>query len=440
MYNVGFISLGCSKNLVNCEQMIFLAKNAGHNIKPDIENCDVVVINTCGFIEDAKKEALENIFEVASLKKEGKVKKIIVAGCLCERYKNDIVNELFEVDGFLGVGSFEKINDAIKSVMKNEKFISFDNKDNIQIEGERAIQTPKPTAYLKIADGCNNNCSYCAIPKIRGRYKSRKMQSIIDEAKSLAKDGYKEIILIAQDTTNYGCDIYGKKMLPSLLKELDKIDGIKWIRILYLYPDKITDELLDVMASGKKIVNYVEMALQHASKNVLKRMHRPGDDKYLLDVINKIKNKIKGVTIRTTFISGFPGETDEDFEILCNFVKAARFDKMGVFTYSREENTPAYDFDDQIDESIKQRRKMILEDIQSEIAKKSLESHIEKCYDVIIEGFDRLTNLYYGRSEFLCPDIDEKIFISSEKPLIIGQFYKAKITQIIDFDLFAEII
>ncbi len=437
---VGFIALGCAKNQVNTEIMIASVKNAGYTITGEPEMSDVTVINTCGFIEDAKKEALDTIFEVAQLKAEGKLSKIIVCGCLSERYQEDIAEELYEVDGFLGVGSFDRIVEAIERVLNGERVTMFDDLKNIQIDGERMLITPYYSAYLKIADGCSNRCAYCAIPLIRGNYKSRTMENIIAEAKTLAEGGTKELIVIAQDTTNYGIDIYGERKLASLLKELCKIDGIEWIRIMYMYPDKITDELIEVIKTEKKIVKYIEMPIQHASGNVLSAMNRPGNDKSLLETVKKLKSEIDSVVLRTTIMVGFPGEEDEDFEILCNFIKEAQFDKLGVFQFSPEQDTPAFDMAGQIPEEIKASRAETVELIQSTIVEKKQTELIGKTFDVICEGYDRYGECYFGRSFMEAPDIDGKIFFTSLSPVKAGEFVKVKLTETMDFELIGEMV
>ncbi len=435
---VGFIALGCAKNQVNTEIMIAAVKNAGYTITGEPEMSDVTVINTCGFIEDAKKEALDTIFEVAQLKKEGKLSKIIVCGCLSERYKDDIAQELYEVDGFLGVGSFDRIVEAIERVLSGERVTMFDDLKNIQLDGERMLITPYYSAYLKIADGCSNRCAYCAIPLIRGDYKSRTIENIIAEAQTLAKNGTKELIVIAQDTTNYGIDIYGERKLPDLLKELCKIDGVEWIRVMYMYPDKITDELIEVIKTEPKIVKYIEMPIQHAAKNVLSAMNRPGDDKSLLQTVEKLKKEIDGVVLRTTIMVGFPNETDDDFEILCNFIKSAQFDKLGVFKFSPEQDTPAFDMQNQVAEEIKDSRAETVELIQSAIVEKKQSELIGKTFKVVCEGFDRYGECYFGRSFMEAPDIDGKIFFTSNSPVKAGEFVNVKLTETMDFELIGE--
>ena len=435
--NVGFIGLGCEKNMINTEQMIFRVKAAGHTIVSDTDAADIIVINTCGFIASAQSEAIETIMEMAALKKEGKIKKIVVCGCLPERFQKEIADEIPEADAFVGVGSFQDIVSVIERLEGEEHFGVFAPPEAQDMESARVRTGLPATAYLKIADGCNNCCSYCAIPAIRGAYRSRPMENIVAEAGTLAKEGVKELILIAQDTTLYGTDLYGEKKLTELLKELVKLEGIEWIRMLYLYPDKITDQLIDLIAREEKLIPYIEMPVQHSEESVLSRMNRPGNRKELLDLVASIRQKLPAAVLRTTLIAGFPGESEEDFEGLCDFVRQARFDRLGVFPYSREEGTPAYDFDGQLDESVKSRRAEVIEDIQSEIAYEKLEQQVGKTLTVLCEGFDRLAECNFGRSYGEAPDIDGKIFFTGKAAS--GQFVQVKITDILDFDLIGEI-
>jgi len=436
--NVGFIGLGCEKNMINTEQMIFRVKAAGHTIVSDADAADIIVINTCGFIASAQSEAIETIMEMAALKKEGKIKKIVVCGCLPERFQKEIADEIPEADAFVGVGSFQDIVSVIERLEGEEHFGVFAPPEAQDMESARVRTGLPATAYLKLADGCNNCCSYCAIPAIRGAYRSRPMENIVAEAKTLAKEGVKELILIAQDTTLYGTDLYGEKKLTELLKELVKLEGIEWIRMLYLYPDKITDQLIDLIAREEKLIPYIEMPVQHSEQSVLSRMNRPGSRKELLDLIASIRQKLPEAVLRTTLIAGFPGESEEDFEGLCDFVRQARFDRLGVFPYSREEGTPAYDFDGQLDESVKSRRAEVIEDIQSEIAYEKLEQQVGKTLTVLCEGFDRLAECNFGRSFGEAPDIDGKIFFTGKAAP--GQFVQVKITDILDFDLIGDVV
>ena len=437
---VSFISLGCAKNQINTEIMIAAVKSAGYDITGEPEKSKVCVINTCGFIEDAKKEALETFFEVAALKKEKKLEKIIVCGCLAQRYEREIADELYEADGFLGVGSFGRIAEAVERVLGGERVMFFDDLSNLPLEGDRFVITPPFSTYLKIADGCSNRCSYCAIPLIRGDFRSRPMENILEEAKTLAADGARELIVIAQDTTNYGIDIYKKRALPELLKRLCEIPGIEWIRIMYLYPDKITDELIDVIKTQEKIVKYIEMPIQHSAKSVLSAMHRPGGSEELLSLVEKLRREIPDVILRTTVMVGFPGETESDFEELCRFLKSARFDKLGVFEFSAEEGTPAADMENEVPDDIKSSRAEAVELLQSEIALEKQSALVGKTFTVLCEGYDRYAECYFGRSYMEAPDIDGKIFFSSDSVICSGDMVKVRITECMDFELIGELI
>ncbi len=435
MNKIGFIGLGCEKNTVNTEKMMAAVAGRGYTLVSEMEDCAAVVINTCGFIESAKQEAIETIFEVVRLKEEGKVGKILVCGCLAERYQQDIAEELPEVDGFLGVGSFQRIGEALDRVLAGERVTFFDAKENLQLEGARIRTSPQHTAYIKIADGCNNRCAYCCIPDIRGGYRSRPMENIIEEAKTAVAEGCKELILIAQDTTNYGIDLYGKRSLPQLLKELLKLEGLQWLRLLYLYPDKIDDELIELFAAENALLPYIEMPIQHGVGSVLRRMNRPGDSESLLALLAKLRQKIPGVVLRTTVIVGFPGETEEEFEQLCTFIRQAEFDKLGVFPYYREEDTPAYDLPDQVEEEVKQKRLDVVETIQADIVEKKQQALLGKRLSVLVEGFDRFAECWYGRSAMEAPDIDGKIFFTGEGSIAPGNFLEIEIEDVLDFDL-----
>ncbi len=435
MIKIGFIGLGCEKNTINTEKMIAACHQKGWELSGDLENIQVAVINTCGFIENAKQEALETIFEVAQLKKEGKIEKILVAGCLPERYQAEIAQELPEVDGFLGVGSFQRITEAVEQVLAGKRPAFFDGTDQLQLEGDRIVTSPRYTAYLKIADGCNNRCAYCCIPAIRGPYRSRTEEAILAEAEKLVADGARELILIAQDTTNYGIDRYGERRLPGLIRKIVQIPDLKWLRLLYLYPDKISPELIDLMATEPKVLPYIEMPIQHAVGKVLKAMNRPGDEESLLRLLADLRQKIPNVALRTTLIVGFPGETNEDFEALCQFVRKAKFDKLGVFCYSREEGTPAYEMPDQIPEEVKERRKDVLETIQSEIVEEKQAALLGKTIPVLVEGFDRFGECWYGRSYAEAPDIDGKIFFTAAGSVAVGDFIDVTLEDTLDFDL-----
>lgn len=437
---VGMVSLGCPKNQVDAEHMLYNLREEGYEIIADAALADVVVVNTCGFIDSAKQEAIETILEFCTLKEEGRIKAVIVTGCLAERYREEIKTEIPEVDAVIGIGSNELLGTVIKKVLSGEGDIcTFGDKYALIIGGRRIISTEN-YAYLKIAEGCDNCCTYCAIPSIRGRFRSRKMESVIDEAKWLASVGFKEIVLVAQDTTRYGEDIYGKPMLASLMREISKIDGLKWIRTLYAYPERITDELIDVIATEEKCVKYLDIPIQHCDGEVLRRMNRSGDEKSLRELVEKLRKKVPGIILRTTLIAGFPGETDEQFERLCEFVKDVRFDRLGCFAYSAEEGTPAADFDDQIDEEIKQKRADIIMQEQMLISDELNQNYIGKTIEVVTEGFDRYAECYFGRSAMDAPEIDGKIFFSSPCPRAMGEYVNVLIDDVMDYDLIGSVV
>ena len=371
-YKIGMISLGCPKNQVDAEHMLALMDAEGWEIVDYVDGCDAVIVNTCGFIDDAKKEAIENILDMVELKKEGVISKIIVTGCLAQRYKDEIVKEIPEVDAVIGIGANGDIIKTVEEVMSGVDTIeNYPPQCDLPLEGQRILTTPHYWAYLKIGEGCSNRCTYCTIPSIRGNMRSRSMENVIDEAKQLAESGVKELILIAQDTTSYGLDLYGELKLPELLNELCKIDSIEWIRLLYCYPDRITDELIETMKNQEKVVNYIDLPLQHADDKILKAMNRRGDQALIRNVISKLRTEIPDVVIRTTFIVGFPGEGEEEFETLAEFVNEIEFDRLGVFTFSPQEGTPAFDMEDQVDEDIKTRRGEVIMQDQYSIMEKS---------------------------------------------------------------------
>ncbi len=437
---VGMVSLGCPKNQVDAEHMVYNLREEGYEIIADAGLADVVVINTCGFIESAKQEAIDTILEFCTLKQEGRIKAVIVTGCLAERYREEISAEMPEVDAVIGIGSNELLGTVIGKILNGEGRINtFGDKYSLIIGGKRLISTDT-FAYLKIAEGCDNCCTYCAIPSIRGRFRSRKLESVITEAKWLASVGYKEILLIAQDTTRYGEDIYGKPMLSELMREIAKIDGIKWIRTLYAYPERITDELIDVIASEPKCVKYLDIPIQHCDGEILRRMNRAGDDKTLRQLVDKLRARIPGIVLRTTLIAGFPGETEEQFEALCNFVKDVKFDRLGCFAYSPEEGTPAADFPEQLDEETKQRRADIIMETQMLINDEICEAMLDKTREVVVEGFDRYAECFFGRSEGEAPEIDGKIFFTSPRPLAIGEYVNVHIEDVMDYDLIGSVV
>ena len=437
---VGMVSLGCPKNQVDAELLLSKIKNDGYVLEPDSGNCDVVIINTCGFIESAKQEAIENILEFITLKKEGTIKKIIVTGCLAERYWDEIAKEMPEVDAIIGIGSNDKIVDAIKGVMRGEKVYLYGEKSDLPLEGDRVLTTLPFYAYLKISERCDNCCSYCAIPSIRGRFRSRPMESIVKEAESLAARGVKELIVVAQDTTRYGQDLYSEYKLAELLQKLAQIDGFRWIRVLYAYPERITDELLEVMASEPRIAKYIDIPLQHCNKQILRDMNRPGARETIEALISKVREKVPGITVRTTLIAGFPGETEEQFEELCQFVKDMRFDRLGCFAYSPEEGTPAAEMEGQLDEQLKIHRAEIVTEEQMNIMAQQNEKKVGQTVTVVTEGFDRFGECYFGRSEADAPDIDGKIFFTSEKKLSVGDFVKVALEDTLDLDLIGSVV
>ena len=438
---VGIISLGCAKNQVDAEMLLYKIKEAGYEISDDPGICDIAIVNTCGFIESAKQESIDEILELATLKREGQIKKLIVTGCLAERYNNELMKEMCEIDAVVGIGGNEDIVTVLNRVMEDEKVNIHPDKLLMPLEGKRLQSTPPYTAYIKISEGCDNRCTYCAIPLIRGGHRSRKMEDIISEATDLANKGVKELNVIAQDTTRYGMDLYGEYRLAKLLRELCKIDGFKWIRVLYCYPDKITDELIEVIKTEEKICKYIDIPLQHCNKDVLRRMNRSGDKDSLLALINKLRKEIPDIVIRTTFIAGFPGETEEEFTELCQFAKDVKFQRMGCFPYSIEEGTPAAEFPNQLDEETKAHRAEIIMDQQSYIMDEYLESQIGKEMEILCEGYDRYAECYFGRGYCDAPDVDTVTFFTTtgEKPKI-GEFYNVEITDFLDSSLVGKII
>lgn len=438
-YKIGMISLGCPKNQVDAEHMLALIDAEGWEIVDYVDGCDVVIVNTCGFIDDAKKEAIENILDMVELKKEGIISKIIVTGCLAQRYKEEIVAEIPEVDAVVGIGANGDIIKTIEEVMTSMNTIEkYPEQSELPLDGQRVLTTPEYWAYLKIGEGCSNRCTYCTIPYIRGNMRSRKMESIIDEANQLAESGVKELILIAQDTTSYGLDLYGKLKLPELLDELCKIDSIEWIRLLYCYPDRITDELIDTMKKQDKIVNYIDLPLQHADDKILKAMNRRGDQALIRSVISKLRAEIPDVVIRTTFIVGFPGEGEQEFETLAEFVNEIEFDRLGVFTFSPQEGTPAYDMENQVDDDVKNRRGEIIMQDQYSIMEEKNNEKIGKIYKVIVEDYDGYSDSYTGRTYMDAPEIDGLVKFTSPDDLDIGSFVDVEIFDIEDYDLIGE--
>lgn len=435
MKNIGLVSLGCAKNQTDAEIMLGILAEDGYNITYDPSDADVIIVNTCGFIESAKQESINAILEMAQYKEE-KCKLLIATGCLAERYANDILIELPEVDAIVGTGDYDKIAEVIKSAFKGEKPVICGHKDRTPEERlPRILSTPPYTAYLKIADGCDNNCTYCAIPKIRGHFRSRKIEDIVDEAQRLAESGVKELILIAQDTSRYGSDIYGENTLDKLLEKLVKIEKIKWIRVHYFYPEAITDRLIDTMAKYDKICNYIDMPVQHGNNEILRRMARRTTQEQMLEKIEKIRDKMPDAVIRTSIIVGFPGETEAQFNDLYEFIKKVRFDRMGVFTYSQEENTPAASFPDQIDEDIKNERLDKLMTLQQGISLELNKSKLGKTIEVLVEGYDEDNFLFYGRSRGDSIEVDGTVYFATEDEVTPGDIIKVKILDADEYDL-----
>ncbi len=437
-YKVSVVSLGCPKNQVDAEMMLAALDKAGFEVTPAEAEADAIIINTCGFIEDAKKEAIENILECAAYKNEGNLKALIVTGCLAERYKDDITEEIPEVDLVVGIGSNKDIAALTKAAIEGNCKNSFGEKSDLDLNADRMLGGYPFSAYIKISDGCDNCCTYCAIPMIRGRLRSRRIEDIVAEAERLAEGGVTELIVVGQDTTAYGEDIYGEGRLPLLLRELCKIEKLHWIRTLYTYPERITDELLDTIAEEKKLVHYLDIPLQHADGAILKRMNRKGDRESLTALIGRIRARIPDITLRTTFITGFPGESDEQFCSLHEFVKEARFDKLGCFTYSPEEDTIAAAFADQIDEQVKNDRMELIMTDQMTISAEKNEEKIGSVTEVLIEGWDDYIKCYYGRSPADAPEIDGKVFFTSDKPLVIGEYVFVQVNDCLEYDLLGE--
>ena len=406
----------------------------------DCEEADIVVINTCAFILDAKQESIDNILDIAWLKDNGQLKGIVVTGCMAEKYREEILKEMPEVDALLGTGSVHSIVEAVRAVAKGEKFTEFKDKNEVELGGDRIVTTGDAMAYLKISEGCDNNCTYCAIPKLRGKFRSRKMEDIITEAKEIVSLGVKELVVVGQDTTSYGIDLYGEYSLHTLLRRLAEETDVAWLRVLYCYPEKITDALIDEFATNPKLVKYIDIPVQHISDRILKRMNRKGNGALIRDVISKLRTRVPEISIRSTAIVGFPGETEEEFNELCEFVKEAKFDHFGAFTYSREENTPAYNFDDQIDEEVKQLRYDIIMKTQLSSTEAYLNSKIGKEVDVLCEGYDPVSESHYGRTADNAPEIDGNVFFISRKRIPEGTFVRVRIKDALEYDLTGDII
>ena len=433
------VTLGCPKNQVDTEFMLARLEDAGFETADTFEDIDAVIVNTCGFIDSAKKEAIDTILEMVDLKQDGIVKKVIVAGCLPERYQGEIADEFPEVDGFVGIGANGEIADIVRRVIDGERVVIFPPKRNLPLCGRRVLTTPKYWAYLKISEGCSNGCSYCAIPGIRGGLRCRPIEEIVEEAKVLAEGGAKEIIVIGQDVTSYGIDIYKEYKLHELLDRLCEIDGIEWIRLLYCYPDKFTDELIETMARQPKILHYVDLPLQHADNGILKAMRRNSTREEATSVISKLRAAMPDVVVRTTFITGFPGEGEKEFEHLAEFVNEIEFDRLGCFEFSAQEGTLAYKMDDDVPEDVKQRRTEVIMLDQVRINEKKNNERIGKVMKTLVEEYDSYTDSYVGRTYMDAPDIDGKITFTSEKPLLVGDFADVEILDFEDYDLVGRV-
>ncbi len=435
---IAFVSLGCAKNLVNTEQMMALVKAAGHTVTGDPEGADVAVLNTCGFIDSAKSEAIQNILELAALKDQGKLGKLLVAGCLTQRYRDEILEELPEIDGILGTGSYTDIVPAIESVMEGDTPTYFGDIDHTIEDGARIVSTPPYTAFLKIAEGCDNRCAYCVIPSLRGRYRSRTMESLLSEAKKLADDGVQELIVIAQDITRYGTDLYHKRMLPELLTELCKLP-FHWVRLHYLYPDELDDALIDVIAREHKILKYIDIPLQHINDRILKAMNRRSTKAEIIALLKKLRDRLPGLVLRTSLICGLPGETEEEFEELCDFLRESGIERAGIFQFSPEEGTPAAVMPDQVDPDTAKRRVELLVELQSRVMDAWNESRLGETLEVLCEGFDPDMGCYAGRSYADSPDVDGKVFFTAAGLVPAGTFVNVRITGTSDGDLTGEI-
>ncbi|MDE6833014.1 MAG: 30S ribosomal protein S12 methylthiotransferase RimO [Ruminococcus sp.] len=437
---VGMVSLGCSKNLVDSERMLYKLKSHGYKLVTEPGLSDIAVVNTCGFIQSAKEEAIETILELAKLKEEGTIKKIVITGCLTERYREETAELFPEADAVIGIGNNKDIVDILDHVMKGERYINFAPKLDAELTGERIISTLPFFAYLKIAEGCSNCCTYCAIPQIRGKFRSVPIEEVVKEAEWLAEHGVTELIVIAQDTSRYGEDLYGESKLPELLRRLCKIDGIHWIRTLYCYPERITDELLDTIASEEKLVKYLEIPIQHCNGEILDKMNRWGNRENLENLFTHIREKIPNVILRTTLITGFPSETEEQFTELSEFIQKIRFDRLGCFAYSQEEGTKASEFENQIDDEVKNHRADVIMEQQMLISAENNQKLMGKVFETVVEGFDRLAECWFGRTAMDAPDIDGKIFFTSDKPIVVGEYVNVKITDTLDYDLIGEVI
>lgn len=435
MATIGFISLGCAKNQVDCERMMFRVQEAGYTVSDGVMDCDVVVINTCGFIDSAKSEAIDHILRVAELKKAGRVGKILVTGCLSQRYPDEIRQELPEVDGVLGTGSYTEIVPAIEELLEDKHVEDLGSIDAPEVETGRIMTTPAHYAYIKIAEGCDNRCAYCIIPYLRGRYRSRQMDDVLYEARMLAESGVKELIVVAQDTSRYGTDLPGhKRLLAPLLRELCKIEKLHWIRVHYVYPDEIDDELIDTIAQEEKIVKYLDIPIQHCNDAILKKMNRRGSGEFVAALLAKLRERIPGLVIRTSIITGLPGEGEAEFAELCEFLKKQRMERVGAFPFSPEEGTPAAKMD-YPDSDVAQQRAEMVEEIQSRIMDDYNASMVGRTLEVLVDGYDEDAEQFYGRTYADSPDIDGRVWIACDEPLTVGDFVQVTIDAVEDGDL-----
>ena len=438
---VSIVSLGCAKNLVDSERMLALLKEGGYVLAADPADADIAIVNTCGFIQSAKEEAIETILELVTLKNEGSLKRIVVTGCLAERYKDEVAEQFPEADAVIGIGDQTEICKVLDGITAGDRVTQFAPKCNMPLTGRRVLATLPFFAYLKVAEGCSNGCTYCAIPAIRGKYRSVPMEDVLAEAKELAASGVTELVVIAQDTTRYGEDLYGEPKLPELLTKLCTIDGFRWIRVLYCYPERITDELIDVIAREPKIVKYLDIPIQHCNAEVLRRMRRKCDAGSLRTLFAKLRSRIPEITLRTTLLVGFPGETEEQFTELAEFIQEIRFDRLGCFAYSEEENTPAAKMPDQVDEDVRQHRADIIMEQQMLIAAALNEARVGTEPEAVIEGYDPAAECWIARTAADAPDIDGRVYIPAprENGLHIGDFVRVHITETADFDLIGEV-
>lgn len=439
-HKISMVSLGCSKNLIDSEQMIGVLKGKDYEVTEDHSEADIIVVNTCGFIDKAKEESIDTILEAAEQKVHGKCKCLIVAGCLSERYREELLDEIPEVDGVLGTGNIVEIAEIVEKSLSGERVSKFGDVDADYFEdSKRVITTPSHSAYIKISEGCDNFCTYCIIPKLRGKYRSRKMESILDEARELAESGTKELILIAQDTSKYGMDLYGEYRLPELLDELEKLEGIEWIRILYIYPETFTDELVDAIARNSKVAKYVDIPIQHINDRVLKLMNRKTDKDSITALVEKLRSRVEGIVIRTTLIVGFPGEGEAEFRELKDYVAEMKFDRLGVFAYSQEEDTPAAKMADQVDEKVKEQRQLEVMKVQKDISEEKSRSNIGRKFRVLLEEKVE-EGVYLGRTYMDSPEIDGLVYVHSDRELEIGDFQEVIVKDALEYDLIGDVV